>query len=172
MDLSWYTETAGELEFHLEAEREGRTWQPEFASFLPGEYLCRDESPELADPGRVTYRLSGRLPGEEWQLLREENLDLEGISYPTRLLSPHPNPFNPRVTVPFSLAEAGRVRVTVYDIAGRHVATLADDAFGRGELELVWKGRDDEGREVGSGIYFVKMEAPGFRETEKLVLLR
>ena len=172
VDLSWYTETAGELEFHLEAEREGRTWQPEFASFLPGEYLCRDESPELADPGRVTYRLSGRLPGEEWQLLREENLDLEGISYPTRLLSPHPNPFNPRVTVPFSLAEAGRVRVTVYDIAGRHVATLADDAFGRGELELVWKGRDDEGREVGSGIYFVKMEAPGFRETEKLVLLR
>lgn len=172
VDLSWSSETAGELEFMLEAEREGRTWRPEFANFLPGEYLCRDESPELAEPGEVTYRLSGRLPGEAWQLLREESLDLQGIRYPTRLLSPHPNPFNPKVMVPFSLAEAGRARVTVYDIAGRHVASLVDDAFERGEHELVWQGRDDAGREVGSGIYFVKLEAKGISEVEKLVLLR
>ena len=170
--IRWESETTGELEFRLFAVRDGLEWNVPYVETGPGTYQAEDGSVALSQPGEVEYRLFGRLPGDEWLLLRSENLEVEGISFPTRLLAAHPNPFNPQVTVPFSLKDPGRVKVSIYDVAGRLVTNLADAHFDRGEHSLVWKGRDDHGQGVGSGVYFVKMEAVGFGETQKLVLLR
>ncbi len=170
--IDWESDTSGALEFRLFGSRDGFEWSVPYIEAAPGIYRAEDSSAALAQPGEVEYRLFGRLPGEEWLMLRDENLPVEGISYPTRLLAAHPNPFNPKVTVPFSLKDPGRVKVTIYDVAGRQVANLADAHFDRGEHSLVWKGRDDDGHAVGSGVYFVRMETAGFGETHKLVLLR
>ena len=54
------------------------------------------------------------------------------------------------------IAQAGRVQVNVYDVAGRKVRKLADRIFPAGEQTLVWDGTDDGGRKVPRGVYFVR----------------
>lgn len=64
-----------------------------------------------------------------------------------------PNPFNPSTQIDFSLPEAGHVDVTVYDLAGRRVATLYQGNLGAGPQSVNWNGRTDEGAPVASGQY-------------------
>jgi len=89
-----------------------------------------------------------------------------------RLLAAYPNPFRPGTTVPFALGRGGRVRVLVYDVAGRRVATLTDRVLGEGAHETCWDGRGDDGRPVSAGTYFVRMETGGTVASSKLVRLR
>jgi hypothetical protein len=65
-----------------------------------------------------------------------------------------PNPFNPRTTIQFALPNAGRTRVTVFDVAGHHVKTLLDEDLAAQTHQVVWTGDDDSGRGVAAGIYF------------------
>jgi len=83
-----------------------------------------------------------------------------------------PNPFNPATTVRFTLARAGGVAITVHDAAGRAVRVLARGEFPAGEHTLVWDGRDDRGRPAGSGTYFLRMEADGYRASQKMALIK
>jgi hypothetical protein len=59
-------------------------------------------------------------------------------------------------SVRLGIAEAGRVKVVVYDVVGRKIRTLADRFFPAGEQELRWDGTDDAGKKVGRGVYFVR----------------
>jgi len=59
-------------------------------------------------------------------------------------------------TVRLGIARAGRVRITIYDVAGRKVRVLADRFFPAGEQQLRWDGTDDAGGKVGRGVYFVR----------------
>ncbi len=83
-----------------------------------------------------------------------------------------PNPFNPATTVRFNVERAGRVQVTVHDVAGREVAVLARGEFPAGEHKLVWDGRDDHGRPAGSGTYFLRLEADGYLASQKMALIK
>ncbi|MFH1681986.1 MAG: metallophosphoesterase [Candidatus Eisenbacteria bacterium] len=83
-----------------------------------------------------------------------------------------PNPFNPTATLRFSLPEPAYVSLTVHDPAGRHVRVLAHSTYGDGVSEIVWDGRDSEGRDAGAGVYFARFEAGGFTAARKIVLLR
>jgi hypothetical protein len=83
-----------------------------------------------------------------------------------------PNPFNPKTAVSFRLAEPGHVRAEIYDIAGRRVTVLADRAMAAGDQSLTWLGRDDSGRDVPSGVYFVRVTGPGVQASLRAVLLR
>jgi flagellar hook assembly protein FlgD len=84
----------------------------------------------------------------------------------------YPNPFNPLTRIEYALAEPGRVVVRVYNLAGRRVATLVDGTVGAGGHTAVWDGATDSGDRAASGVYFIRMEAGGFRGSEKLVLLK
>lgn len=77
-----------------------------------------------------------------------------------------PNPFNPRTEIRFELSRAQDLRVAVYGIDGRLVRTLGDGSFHSGAHELVWTGRDQSGRQVSSGQYFVILK--GQEETRRL----
>jgi flagellar hook assembly protein FlgD len=70
----------------------------------------------------------------------------------------------------FSLSTPGKVRLTVIDVNGRVVRTLLDDTRGTGNYSVAWDARNDEGRVVVSGVYFYRLEAPGFADTKKLVI--
>lgn len=72
-----------------------------------------------------------------------------------------PNPFNPRTTIPYSLAGAGAVRLAVYDVAGRHVRTLVDGAVEAGDHLAAWDGCDERGVAVGSGVYLARLQMLG-----------
>jgi aminopeptidase N len=89
-----------------------------------------------------------------------------------RLLPNHPNPFNPATTLRFLLPRAAPVRLTLHDLAGRVIRTLAADRFEAGEHHVVWDGRDSGGELVASGIYFYRLEFPEGALTRKLTLLK
>jgi hypothetical protein len=59
-------------------------------------------------------------------------------------------------SVRLGIAHAGRVKICIYDVAGRRVRTLADRVFPAGEQVLRWDGTDDGGTKVGRGVYFVR----------------
>jgi len=90
----------------------------------------------------------------------------------TRLVGASPNPFNPATRVDFELAEAGRVELTVFDATGRRLRTLLADELPAGPQSLRWKGGEDGGGRLASGVYFLRFETAGRAETEKLVLLK
>jgi hypothetical protein len=90
----------------------------------------------------------------------------------SKLEQNYPNPFNPLTRIAFSVAEPGRVVLRIYDVAGRPVRTLVDGRKVADYYCATWDGRDDAGRRVPSGVYFYKLEAPGMRETKKMLLLK
>jgi hypothetical protein len=83
-----------------------------------------------------------------------------------------PNPFHPSTRVSLSTPSRGWVRADVYDAAGRFVVRLAAGSLPAGTHTLAWNGRDGGGREVPSGVYFLRVRASSETATLKLVLLR
>jgi hypothetical protein len=84
-----------------------------------------------------------------------------------------PNPFEDATTIRYTLAEGGPVALRVYDVAGRAVKTLVDDAgVAAGEHIVRWNGDNDTGAAVASGVYFYRIEAGPYVETRRMVLLR
>jgi hypothetical protein len=93
-----------------------------------------------------------------------------------RLGHARPNPFNPATTVEYTVAAPGRVKIRVFDVAGRVVRTLVDSDVAAGRRAVAWQGDTDTGQRAASGVYFIRMEAEGqhtsYREARKLVLLK
>jgi hypothetical protein len=77
-----------------------------------------------------------------------------------------PNPFNACTTIAFDLPVQSQVRLEVFDVLGRSVAVLADAMIEPGSRKVLWKP------ELPSGIYFYRLQAGGYIETKRLVLLR
>jgi|GEM_PF-291953 hypothetical protein len=90
----------------------------------------------------------------------------------TQLAQNFPNPFNNGTTIPFSLASTSTVELTIYNLSGQKVATLAQDTWNAGTHQIVWDGRDDGGNEVAGGVYLYRLRAEGRLESRKLLLLR
>lgn len=84
----------------------------------------------------------------------------------------HPNPFNPVITVPYQVPRPGGfVHIEVYNVNGQRVATLVNAHKPPGFYRIVWDGTAPSGP-VASGVYFLRMEAEQFFETQKIVLLK
>ncbi len=83
-----------------------------------------------------------------------------------------PNPFNPRTLVSFWLESPSLARVEVFDQRGRRVALLHQGPLPAGEVELSWDARDARGRELPSGVYHVRINAEGEKQSLPVTLLR
>ena len=91
---------------------------------------------------------------------------------PDGLGNPFPTPFNAEVTIPFGLAEAGHVRLVVYNLMGQQVRVLADGWMAAGAHRVRWDGRTAAGVEAASGVYWVVLYAGEIVQTAKLALIR
>ncbi|MFO7653113.1 MAG: FlgD immunoglobulin-like domain containing protein, partial [Candidatus Krumholzibacteriia bacterium] len=89
-----------------------------------------------------------------------------------RLHGARPNPFNPRTTVVFELARGADVSLRIFDLRGRLVRRLHQGPLAAGRHELLWNGRDDAGRELGSGVYLFRLEGAGEPATGRCALVR
>jgi len=83
-----------------------------------------------------------------------------------------PNPFNPTTTIAYDLLRAGDVTLSVYDVRGALVATLASGRRGAGTHRETWNGTDDTGALVSSGVYYYRLEVGATTTTKKMVLLK
>lgn len=84
----------------------------------------------------------------------------------------YPNPFNPTTTIRYSLPEAGSIKLTVFDIQGREVMTFHTAEKSPGNHEVQWNGRNQQGNQVSTGVYFCRLHAGSFSQTIKIVYLR
>jgi hypothetical protein len=85
--------------------------------------------------------------------------DRSSIPAANRLQGNFPNPFNPETIIRFISTRAGHVELRIFDVAGRLVQTISKDV-GQGVNEVRWNGQSSDGRNLASGVYFVKMKYP------------
>ncbi|MBT5713667.1 hypothetical protein HOI71_21640, partial [Candidatus Poribacteria bacterium] len=88
-----------------------------------------------------------------------------------------PNPFNPETWMPFDLAAAGQVAVTVYDARGRAVrrmdlGRLTPGAYRTTRDAAYWDGRNGQGEVVAGGAYFVELATDTARQRRRLTVLK
>lgn len=85
----------------------------------------------------------------------------------------HPNPFNPRTTVNYTVPSPGLVTVAIHDARGARVATLVDhESRDAGAFAVAWDGAADTGAPVPAGVYFARIEHDGAARSKKIVLLK
>lgn len=83
-----------------------------------------------------------------------------------------PNPFNPSTTIGFTLPEASRVSIEIYDILGRRVRTLASGAYAAGKYSVIWDGRDANGHQASTGIYLYRIQAGNYSSTKRMTFMK
>jgi hypothetical protein len=84
-----------------------------------------------------------------------------------------PNPFNPKTTISFFLPEAAQVKVEIYNILGKKIATLLDGHAAAGVNSVDWSARDDNGFDVTSGTYFYRISIENEEPIiQKILLLK
>ena len=101
--------------------------------------------------------------------------DAETVHRPVSLMKSRPNPFRPgagSVTIRFALPKTEHAEVKIFDISGRLVRDLADRSFTAGEHRVGWDGRDSQGNEVSSGVYFYRLKTDTVQRSERMTVLR
>lgn len=84
----------------------------------------------------------------------------------------YPNPFNPETVIKFTLAQDCQVTLKVYNILGQVVNTVVDEMLPAGGHSVIWNGKNEQGRDVASGVYFYRIKADDFESIQKMTLLR
>ena len=94
----------------------------------------------------------------------------------SQTITSYPNPFSPDqsgfTTISFSLLQSEKVSMQIFDVEGRLIRTLADDAMIAGTHELTWDGRDANGNAMSAGIYLLRIESQNHSETIRLSVMK
>jgi hypothetical protein len=84
----------------------------------------------------------------------------------------YPNPFNPSTTIGFNLTQVSDIELHIFNILGQKIVTLVDDRLPAGEHSILWDGRNADGYEAATGIYFYRIRTGERVETRKMLLLK
>jgi len=115
------------------------------------------------------YIFAGTLGHSVWRSPLSDIIGVQSISseIPSSfsLSQNYPNPFNSMTKVKFQIANSGKVKITVFDILGKEVATLVNEPLQPGTYETTFDASN-----LSSGIYFYKLQTKNFSETKKMTL--
>jgi hypothetical protein len=145
---------------------------------LPQSYLFTDNS--LVEPGTYYYWLqiaemdgSNSLHGPTTiSYTNQDNPGVSGVPLVTELKSVFPNPFNPTTTISYGIAKATDVKISIYNSRGQVVRTFNEGTKAANSYRLNWNGKDNNGKECSTGIYYIKMQAGKDSFTRKAVLMK
>ncbi len=174
IEISWIlSEVGANASFEiLRAEGTGATLEKLTSPAVTSDGLSFTFVDTSVEPGTVySYRVD--VIEETGARTLFETETIETPQMPLTLHQNVPNPFNPSTSIIFYLPEAAPVTLDVYDAAGRLVSRLLDGATKeRGTHTVEWRGTDDAGRTVSSGVYFYRLRAGKNVISRKMVLLR
>ena len=188
--LDWDGTAITDLFSRQTHKRMAYTWRSDGSSFNPGklDYVLYTDSNLSILNHFVLNTLA--MPGSilnEWELEAEDtneasdhlprivdfmvtDLGITGeLDLPQQyiLSHPYPNPFNPQVMIPITLAREAHIQLRIYDINGRLVISIADDVLPAGKKLFSW-----DGSQYPSGVYIVRCQAGHVMQTEKIILLK
>jgi len=133
---------------------------------------------EFTEPGDYTLEVVAS-DGEyevdtTWQVHVEEGVGIGPILIPkiTKLQQNIPNPFNPETTIFYSLTDAGRVKIEIFNIKGEKIRTLVNEYKNVGYHSTIWNGKDNNGKIVASGMYFYSMISEKYHKIRKMLLIK
>ncbi|MGH7485274.1 MAG: T9SS type A sorting domain-containing protein [bacterium] len=95
-----------------------------------------------------------------------------GAPLALRLDPVFPNPLEAGTKLNFAIPRSGSVKLAIYDVTGRRVALIVDQALPSGMRGVTWDGRDGKGWPVASGTYFARLESAGQTQVRKIVVAR
>jgi len=94
------------------------------------------------------------------------------IQSPLLTITSYPNPFGTRTNISFKLNTDSKLGVAFYNTKGQLVRTLPKALYNQGENTLNWDGRDNQGKTLPEGIYFLRITGSGINKTHKLIHLK
>lgn len=174
--LHWRAEGADKEPFLIERSPDGRSFTP-IGRVQPQDTPAPDESRELSYtdeevPGEVVYyRVRQARPERSGE--RTTGTIKIGLGTtpeqeaPTQLVGNFPNPFVKSTTIAYRVNESMPITLTVWDLTGHQVATLADDTHKPGYYEQSFTPQD-----LPSGTYFVRLQTPNQTQSHRMVLLK
>jgi len=122
-------------------------------------------------PGSYSYRLKQIDFNGKYEFSKVIDVQIvHGLSY--ALEQNYPNPFNPETAIKYTIPQAGRVTIQVYDVTGKEVVTLVNNEMQAGSYETQWFGRDNRGYSVSTGVYILKMASGSFTSARKIMYLK
>lgn len=128
-----------------------------------------------SDPSNTTYTgwyIDQLYLGDKSVIM---DIDEEETDIPSsfRVSQNYPNPFNPSTTIGFELPNSGLVSVRIYNIMGQLVKTLSDNkSYEAGKHSIMWNGKNNNGEEVPSGVYFYRITSGNETQTKKMLLIK
>ena len=138
--------------------------------------LAHPSHPRYNDADIVSQRnrLAEKLARMEEELLAPLPAGIDRAGRPVlpklELWRNYPNPFNSTTTIKFAVAEAGGVRLDIYNVAGRLVKTLVSGVISPGIHSVVWDGTDASGGSVSSGAYLIRLQSEREALTRQIIL--
>jgi len=101
--------------------------------------------------------------------------DLESavpVSSTSLLSQNYPNPFNPTTTISFEIPNDAHVSLEIYNVRGQMVKRLLNTPKAIGKHSVTWDGKDEQGRDCSSGIYYYRLKSHGIIHTQKMLMLK
>jgi len=171
--VSWIV--TAELEpdaFRLTGHRDGQSWQVSHVATAADAFEGWDHSAQVQAAGDITYQLEYATAWRGWVQLADQTVSIALPEWRTRIVGVKPNPFNPQVTVAFTVAQSERALLAVYDLSGLQVTSLANRVFQAGTHTLAWDGKNSLGRAVSAGTYLVRLVTDTRVESRKIMLVK
>ena len=84
----------------------------------------------------------------------------------------YPNPFNPTTNIVFSIPQAEKITLTIYNMLGQKIATLVEGVLPAGAHTVTWNGRDALGQQMPTGVYLYRLSGSQFSQVRKMVLMK
>ncbi len=138
-------------------ELRGGSWQKLKTRFYASEHELRTKIDRL---GTFRFEVDPAFAGS--------NLVPESFA----LKSNYPNPFNPSTTIEYDLSKDGVIELSIYNVLGQKVKTLADGYSLAGNYRVVWNGDNSSGMRAASGVYIYRLSVPGYVRSRRMVLIK
>ncbi len=142
-----------------------------YSNYYPG--IVYAGTPLLKDGGQNSYDGGWNLYYDyfDWMGVEEETAE-EKLPAEFSLSNNYPNPFNPETKIDYSIVKVCRVKLEIFNILGQKIRTLVDEDQSLGNKSTNWDGRNENGEQVTSGVYFYRLQAGDYSQTKKMVLLK
>ena len=106
------------------------------------------------------------------QFMENHEQDIPILPDEFMLVQNFPNPFNSSTVISYRLDEDTEVQVSIYNLLAQRIKLLYEGFQQKGFYQYRWDARDENGNEIGTGIYLIRLETPKYKATRKMVYMR